>query len=92
MPCWGPCTLNGWRHRHACCPAGFTPKNAVALSNITIMGGALANLMFNIRRRHATADRPLIDWDLILVMEPATILGAVFGGFLNKVPSVLSTL
>lgn len=63
---------------------GFTPKNAVALSNITIMGGALANLMFNIRRRHATADRPLIDWDLILVMEPATILGAVFGGFLNK--------
>jgi hypothetical protein len=30
------------------------------------------------------ADRPLIDWDLILVMEPLTIAGALIGAFLNK--------
>ena len=28
---------------------------------------------------------PLIDWDIILVMEPSTILGALLGGYLNKV-------
>ena len=36
-------------------------------------------------RRHPSADRPLIDWDLILVMEPMTIVGAVLGGFVTKV-------
>ena len=30
------------------------------------------------------ADRPLVDWDLILVMEPLTIAGALLGAFLNK--------
>ena len=31
--------------------------------------------------------RPLIDWDLILVMEPPTLLGALVGANLNKVLS-----
>jgi uncharacterized membrane protein YfcA len=58
----------------------------VALSNITIVGGTLANLAFNIGRRHPLRrGAPLIDWDLILVMEPATILGALLGGYVNKV-------
>ena len=62
---------------------GFPTNIAVALSNITIVGGAIANFLFNAPRRHN--DGPLIDWDLILVMEPATILGALVGGYLNKV-------
>ncbi|KAL0026889.1 hypothetical protein WJX77_009207 [Trebouxia sp. C0004] len=64
---------------------GFPAKYAVALSNFTIVGGAVANLFFNINRRHSFKPKPLIDWDLILVMEPSTILGAVIGGYLNKV-------
>lgn len=35
--------------------------------------------------RHPNADRPLVDWDLILIMEPLTIGGALAGGFVNKV-------
>ena len=65
--------------------AGFPAKYAVALSNFTIVGGAFANLFFNIGRRHSFKQKPLIDWDLILIMEPSTILGAVVGGYLNKV-------
>lgn len=37
------------------------------------------------QRRHPSADRPLVDWDLILIMEPLTIGGALAGSFLNKV-------
>lgn len=70
-------------------PAGFPAKYAVALSNFTIVGGAVANLFFNINRRHSFKPKPLIDWDLILVMEPSTILGAVIGGYLNKVTCTL---
>jgi uncharacterized membrane protein YfcA len=64
---------------------GFSPKHAIPLSNITVLGGALANTILNVRKRHPLADRPLVDWDLILVMEPLTIAGALIGAFLNKV-------
>lgn len=57
---------------------------AIPLSNITVFGGALANMLLNFKKRHPLADRPLIDWDLILVMEPLTIAGALMGAFLNK--------
>uniref|UniRef100_A0A7S4JJ89 Uncharacterized protein n=1 Tax=Odontella aurita TaxID=265563 RepID=A0A7S4JJ89_9STRA len=64
---------------------GFSPKHAIPLSNITVFGGALANTYLNTRKRHPLAERPLVDWDLILVMEPLTIAGALIGAFLNKV-------
>ena len=43
--------------------------DAVALSNVTICGGAIASFAFNAprRRREPGLDRPLIDWDVILV-------------------------
>ena len=63
---------------------GFSPKHAIPLSNITVLGGAAANTLVNWNKRHPLADRPLIDWDLILVMEPLTIGGALIGAILNK--------
>jgi uncharacterized membrane protein YfcA len=63
---------------------GFSPKHAIPLSNITVLGGAVANTVLNASKRHPLADRPLVDWDLILVMEPLTIAGALIGAFLNK--------
>jgi uncharacterized membrane protein YfcA len=72
---------------------GFHPKHAVALSNFTILGGSIANTLLNSRRRHPNfSDRPLIDWDLIIIMEPTTIFGAVFGALMSKVlPNVILT-
>jgi len=57
----------------------------IPLSNVTIFGGAVANMVLNLRKRHPLADRPLINWDLILVMEPLTIAGALIGAFLYKI-------
>jgi len=57
----------------------------IPLSNITVFGGAIANMILNVQKRHPLADRPLIDWDLILVMEPLTIAGSLMGAFLNKI-------
>jgi hypothetical protein len=42
--------------------AAFRPNNAVALSNVAIVGGAVANFAFNWRRRHPSGTRSLIDW------------------------------
>lgn len=62
---------------------GFEPKYAIPLSNCTILGSSLSNLVLNVSKRHPKADRPLIDWDIMLMMEPLTIAGAVCGTFIN---------
>jgi len=68
----------------------FSPKHAIPLSNITVFGGSIANNFLNSKKRHPMADRPLVDWDLVLVMEPLTIAGALVGTVLNKVlPEIL---
>lgn len=41
--------------------------------------------MAALHRRHPLADRPLINWDLVLLMEPTTIVGAVIGTLLHQV-------
>lgn len=63
----------------------FAPKIAIPLSAVTIVGLSLANLIINVPRRHPVADRPLIAWDIIVVMEPPTMMGAVLGSFINVV-------
>jgi len=62
----------------------FQPKYAVAMSNFTIVGSSFTNIAMNLTKRHPLADRPLVDWDLILVMEPLTMVGAVVGAFASK--------
>lgn len=68
---------------------GFSPKHAIPLSNITVFGGACSNFYLNREKRHPNADRPLADWDLILIMQPMTIAGALLGSFANKILSEL---
>jgi len=63
----------------------FHPKYAIPLSNCTILGSSISNLALNAFKRHPQADRPLIDWDIMLMMEPLTIFGALIGTFINVV-------
>lgn len=64
---------------------GFSPKYAIPLSNFTIVGSSITNMVLNLPKRHPNADRPLVDWDLILVMEPLTMAGAVVGAICSKI-------
>lgn len=67
----------------------LNPKQAIPLGAITVLGGSLAGLILNLRRRHPLADRPIIDWDLILVMEPLVLIGTVLGSILHRIiPSI----
>jgi len=68
----------------------FPVKRASPLVNVTVFGGAIANTILNVPKRHPLIDRPLIDWDLILVMEPLTMAGALLGAVLAKLlPSIV---
>ena len=67
--------------------AGLTPKMAIPLGAVTVFGGSVASTYMNAKRRHPLADRPIIDWDLVLVTEPLTLIGALFGVLLHRVLS-----
>lgn len=66
---------------------GLSPRFAIPLGSVTVLGGSIAGLMLNLRRRHPLADRPIIDWDLILVMEPLVLVGALIGAIFHRVVS-----
>jgi hypothetical protein len=66
---------------------GLSPRFAIPLGSVTVFGGSLAGMILNLRRRHPLADRPIIDWDLILVMEPVVLVGALIGGILHRIVS-----
>lgn len=66
---------------------GLAPRIAIPLGSVTALGGSMAGLLLNLKKRHPLADRPVIDWDLILVMEPLVLVGALIGAILHRVVS-----
>lgn len=48
----------------------FTTSQSIPLSKATILGGAMANALYNFFQRHPEADRPLIDYNLVGYLEP----------------------
>ncbi|POM62464.1 hypothetical protein PHPALM_28387 [Phytophthora palmivora] len=66
--------------------AGLNPKHAIPLSKVTIFGSAVAMYVVNFRRKHPLKrNRPLIDFGLVGLMEPTTLIGTVFGVMLNHI-------
>lgn len=66
---------------------GLPLKIAIPCGAITVLGGALGSTILNWHRRHPLADRPVIDWDLVLVMEPLTLIGTLCGTLLHRLLS-----
>eukprot|EP01061_Rhynchopus_euleeides_P033699 TRINITY_DN566_c0_g1_i1.p1 TRINITY_DN566_c0_g1~~TRINITY_DN566_c0_g1_i1.p1 ORF type:complete len:806 (+),score=399.41 TRINITY_DN566_c0_g1_i1:87-2420(+) len=62
---------------------GWHVSNAVPLSNATIFGNAITNIIINFPLRHPTADRPLVDFDLALILIPMELTGSLVGVLLN---------
>lgn len=62
----------------------FTPMKAIPLSNFTIFGGSITNVILNVQKRHPDVDRPLVDWSLITVMQPLTLAGAIMGAYIGR--------
>jgi hypothetical protein len=65
--------------------SGLSPKTAMGVGSVTILGGTMASTYINISRRHPLADRPLIDWDLVLVMQPVVLIGVFLGTFFHQI-------
>ena len=64
---------------------GFNTKRAIPISNFTVVGCAAVNIVMNACERHPELDRPLVEWSIVMVMLPMTLIGTVIGGYINKV-------
>uniref|UniRef100_H3GTF1 Membrane transporter protein n=1 Tax=Phytophthora ramorum TaxID=164328 RepID=H3GTF1_PHYRM len=63
---------------------GLSPKHAIPLSKATIFGNAVSAYFFNFNRKHPTnAKLPLINYQVAGIMEPTTLIGAIFGVMMN---------
>ena len=65
--------------------SGLSAHFAIPLSKVTVLGGALGSYLVNGRQRHPLTDRPLIYYDVAMMMQPTTLLGTVLGVYLNVV-------
>jgi hypothetical protein len=73
---------------------GISSHEAVPLSKATIFGSAIASFIVNARGRHPfNPDRPLIDYETMLMMEPMTLAGTIIGVNMNAIcPEWLITI
>ncbi|KAG2699725.1 hypothetical protein I3760_07G203700 [Carya illinoinensis] len=62
---------------------GFDPKSATAISKCMIMGAAASTVYYNLKLRHPTIDMPIIDYDLVLLIQPMLMLGISIGVSFN---------
>ncbi|GAV64473.1 LOW QUALITY PROTEIN: TauE domain-containing protein, partial [Cephalotus follicularis] len=58
---------------------GFDAKSAAAMSKCMVTGITVAAAYYNIKLRHPTLERPIIDYDLALLFQPMLVLGISLG-------------
>lgn len=61
----------------------FTPHLATALSSVIIFGSSISNLIIALFQKHPNTDRPMIDYDVSLLMTPTVLVGTILGVLLN---------
>lgn len=67
---------------------GFSVHHAIPLTQATVFGASIMNLVHNFKKRHPDFDRPLIDYHTALMLEVTTLLGTVVGVDLNSTSPV----
>lgn len=61
----------------------YETKIAIAISYSILFGGSLAKTSFSIRLRNEESKKPLINYDVALVLIPAMLVGSIIGLYLN---------
>ncbi|ESW33336.1 hypothetical protein PHAVU_001G061000 [Phaseolus vulgaris] len=64
---------------------GFDPKSAVSISKCMVTGAAISAVFFCLKQKHPTLDEPVIDYDLMLLIQPTLMLGISIGVILSVI-------
>ena len=72
---------------------GASVHGVIPLSSSAVFGASCGSFVYLTRRRHPVADRPLIDYNIALVLQPMTLMGSLFGVLINVTfPSFIVTI
>jgi uncharacterized membrane protein YfcA len=63
----------------------FETRTAVPLSQVIIFAGAIVAIALKFKNRHPRRDRPLIFYELIVLVQAPILLGTFFGALLNAI-------
>ena len=63
---------------------GFTMKEAIAISGLSIFLCAIVKFGFHLNDRHPEKDAVLIDYSLASIMLPAVMMGSMIGVIANQ--------
>jgi hypothetical protein len=63
--------------------AGFDHVSTAALYSITICVSSLGNTLMSLCRVDPDSGAPIVNWDLVLMFAPASMLGASAGSYIN---------
>ncbi len=58
---------------------GSSTKLAIPISACTIFGVAVGNVAYLVTKRHPHANRPLVDYATVVLMQPGELMGVVVG-------------
>jgi uncharacterized membrane protein YfcA len=61
----------------------FDTYTAIPLAQLTIFTACLPTIFFRCQERNPHTNRPLIAWDLLILLQPCITSGALFGVMLN---------
>uniref|UniRef100_A0A6B2L3R1 Uncharacterized protein n=1 Tax=Arcella intermedia TaxID=1963864 RepID=A0A6B2L3R1_9EUKA len=64
---------------------GFRMRDAIPLSNVMIGGSSIASVLLVLREKHPLSEKPLIEYDLSMLMQPLALSGTVVGVVLNSI-------
>jgi len=64
----------------------FSTIHAIPLGNTAVLGSSISNIIFSLLKKHPLdKHRSIIDWDVISMMEPMTMVGALIGAYLHSI-------
>jgi hypothetical protein len=61
----------------------FSAFDAIPLSQVVIFSASVVSMFFRVQERDLHCNRPMIAWDLLILLQPPLICGTLFGVILN---------
>jgi len=69
---------------------GFTTKESIAISNMTIAVGAIIRFFMSLKQKHPDKPATNIDYGIVIVMMPLVLTGTIIGVLVNVIVSSLT--
>ena len=69
---------------------GFTTKESIAISNMTIAVGAIIRFFMSLKQQHPDKPATNIDYGIVIVMMPLVLTGTIIGVLVNVIVSSLT--